>query len=455
MTTLLQTLLAFIVALGVLIVVHEYGHYLVARWCGVKVLRFSIGFGRPLWSRRFGRDGTEWSIGAFPLGGYVKMLDEREGEVADAELYRAYNRQSVGRRSLIVAAGPAANFLLAIVLYWGLFVYGTEELRAIVSQPPADTPAAVAGFEHGERITAVDGEVVETWQDFRWLLARRATEVPTLRIQTINQRNEISERRLDLEQIRAAGLEGDFVEQSGLTLYRPIYPPVVGKVVTGSVADAAGVVAGDRVLAIDGAPIETWRQVVLRVRGAAGKPLTFLVERQGRQVELRLTPRSEEEGGQPVGRIGLQVDTSGTPTVEMFTLVHYGPATALGKALFETWDKSVFSLRMLGRMLTGQVSWKNLSGPVTIADYAGQSARLGLSYYLKFIALVSISLGVLNLLPIPLLDGGHLLYHAFEAIKRGPLSARTMEIGQQIGLAVLVLLMAFAFYNDINRLLSG
>lgn len=455
MTTLLQTLFAFVVALGVLIVVHEYGHYTVARWCGVKVLRFSVGFGRPLWSRRYGRDGTEWSIGAFPLGGYVKFLDERESEVASDELHRAYNRQSVGRRSLIVAAGPVANFLLAIALYWALFVYGTEELRAIVGQPPADTPAAVAGFAHGDRITAVDGEAVETWQDFRWLLARRATEVASLRIETIDQRGNINERRLDLEKIRAAGLQGDFVEQSGLTLYRPSYPPVVGKVMAGSAADAAGVVVGDRVLAIDGDPIETWRQVVLRVRGAAGKPLLFVVDRQGRRLELRITPLGEDEGGQPIGRIGLQVDTSGTPAVEMFTLVRYGPATAFGKALFETWDKSVFSLRMLGRMLTGQVSWKNLSGPVTIADYAGQSARLGLSYYLKFMALVSISLGVLNLLPIPLLDGGHLLYHAFEAIKRGPLSARTMEIGQQIGLAVLVLLMAFAFYNDINRLLSG
>jgi regulator of sigma E protease len=452
---LLQTLVAFIVVLGVLIVVHEYGHYLAARLCGVKVLRFCVGFGRPLWSKRFKEDGTEWAVAAFPLGGYVKMLDEREGEVAAAELPFAFNRQVLWRRSVIVVAGPLANFLLAIVLYWGIFVHGTDELRAIVDVPPAGTPAASAGFSHGERVLSVDGVAVDSWQDFRWALLKQASDNDRVRVEVINERREITTRVVEFGLPREAALAADFLEKAGFSPYRPKYPPIVGKVLAGSVAERAGFRAGDRIVMIGDEPIEQWRQVVMRVRSAAGRALDFGVQRGNESLLLKATPQGDDEGGRVVGRIGLQVDASGVPSVDMFTRVSYDPATAFQRALAETWEKSIFSLQMLGRMLTGEVSWRNLSGPVTIADYAGQSARLGATYYLKFLALVSISLGVLNLLPIPLLDGGHLLYYLFEAIKRGPLSERTMEIGQQVGLAILVLLMAFAFYNDINRLISG
>lgn len=448
-------LVAFVVVLGVLIVVHEFGHYLVARLCGVKVLRFSVGFGRPIWRRTLGRDGTEWAIGLFPVGGYVKMLDEREGEVAPAELHRAFNRQSVGKRSAIVVAGPAANFLLAILLYWGVFIHGSDELLPILGTPPADTPAAVAGIANGERVRAVDGVPVATWSDFRWLVLQKAAGQESVRIETVNRQQEVAFRDLRVTELAERNWEGDLFEHLGLTFYRPRIKPVVGKVVAGGEGERAGLQVGDEVVEIDGVPIASWSDVVLKIRGSASKTLSFNVLRDGKIVGLRVTPESFADGGKTLGRIGVAVRDDGEARREVRTFVRYGWLDAGRKAVREAWEQSSFSLVMLGRMLTGEVSWRNLSGPVTIADYAGQSAKLGMEYYLKFMALVSISLGVLNLLPIPVLDGGHLLYHMIEVVKRGPLSERAMEIGQQIGLSILLSLMAFAFFNDINRLLSG
>jgi regulator of sigma E protease len=446
---------AFVVVLGVLIVVHEFGHFLVARLCGVKVLRFSVGFGRPLWSRISGADETEWVLGAFPLGGYVKMLDEREGEVAPHELHRAFNRQGVGRRSAIVVAGPLANFLLAIVLYWGVFLAGSDELLPILGTPSAGSPAAVAGFANGELVRNVDGEAVRTWTDFRWQVLKKAVEQEDVRVEVIDEAGLISVRRLDLVLAGARGWEGDAFERLGLTFYRPPIPPVVGRVVPDSPGEVAGLKQGDRVLAIDGQVVDRWPDVVVIVRSSPGKGLRFRVARAGGEEELTVVPAEVEERRHTIGRIGVAPAESDEPLREVRTRVSYDFLTAGAKAIEETWDKSVFSLVMLGKMLTGEVSWRNLSGPVTIADYAGQSAKLGLDYYLKFMALVSISLGVLNLLPIPVLDGGHLMYHMIEVVRRGPLSERAMEIGQQIGLSLLLALMAFAFFNDINRLLSG
>ena len=455
MSNFLYYLAAFAVVLGVLIVVHEYGHYRVARLCGVKVLRFSVGFGRPLWQRRSGPDATEWAIGIFPLGGYVKMLDEREAPVAPEELHRAFNRQSVWRRSAIVAAGPGANFLLALVIYWGIFWHGTNELRPVVGTPVAASAAAAAGFEIGERILRVGDTSVLTWEDVRWHLLQRAVDESSADLEVINPQREITVRRLDLSGIRQSGWEGDAFERLGLTFYRPKVPPVIGKVVGGSVADLAGMRAGDRVEAIDGEPVEAWSQVVRTVRESAGRSLDIDVVRDGHSLRLRMTPELHEEKGRRFGRIGVAVRENGLRREELTVRVAHGPFEALGRAARETWDKSAFSLVMLGKMVTGEVSWRNLSGPVTIADYAGQSAKLGLEYYLKFMALVSISLGVLNLLPIPILDGGHLLYYVVEIVRGGPVSEKAMEIGQQIGMALLLMLMAFAFYNDINRLVSG
>lgn len=448
-------LLAFVVVLGVLIAVHEFGHYLAARYCGVRVLRFSLGFGRTLWQRRLGQDGTEWAISVFPLGGYVKMLDEREGEVAPEELHRAFNRQSVGKRSLIVAAGPFANFALAVVLYWVVFMLGSNELLPILGTPPAASPAASAGVVNGEQVRTVDGQPVATWNDLRWMLLHKAVDQEVASLEVINEQREVAFRRLPLHAVGEQGWEGDALERLGIRFFRPNLPPIVGKVMAGSPGERAGLRSGDEIFAVDGAAVATWHDFVLQVRDGADRSLHIELLRDGQPVTVDVVPEVISERGKWIGRIGVAVAESRDSRREVRVFVRYGFFEAGGKALAETWDKSVFSLVMLGKMMTGEVSWRNLSGPVTIADYAGQSARLGVDYYLRFMALVSISLGVLNLLPIPVLDGGHLMYHMIEVIRRRPLSERAMEVAQQIGLSILFALMAFAFFNDINRLFSG
>ncbi|MBS1228756.1 MAG: rane-associated zinc metalloprotease [Proteobacteria bacterium] len=455
MSNFLYYLAAFALVLGSLIIVHEFGHYVVARRVGVKVLRFSLGFGRVLWSKRFGRDGTEWAISLFPLGGYVKMLDEREGEVAAEELHRSFNRQSVWRRMAIVVAGPLANLVLAVVVYWGLFAYGTQEPRPILGTPSLASPAAAAGIENGERVLSVGGEPVQSWQEMRWVFLRRAVDHDSIELEVINPRNEITLRRLDLSSVREAGWEGDALEKLGIGFFRPRIPAVIGKVGAESAAALAGLLPGDEILQIDGKPVSGWPDVVRSVRASPARPLDFEVRRNAERFLVVITPAVVDDKGIQVGRIGAAVKDPGFSRSELMITVRYAPLAALGKAVDETWDKSVFSLVMMGKMITGEMSWRNISGPVTIADYAGQSAKLGIAYYLKFLALVSISLAVLNLLPIPILDGGHLLYYVLEIVKRRPLSERSMEIGQQIGLALMLMLMACAFYNDINRLISG
>jgi regulator of sigma E protease len=453
--SLLHTLAAFVLALGALVIVHEYGHYLVARICGVKVLRFSIGFGMPLWKKRFGRDQTEWVLAAVPLGGYVKMLDEREGEVAPEELGRAFNRQSVWRRYAVVIAGPLANFLFAILLYWLLFMHGVQEARPIVDAPPPHTPAASAGFEPGETIRAINGDPVASWQEVRWRMMQLALERQQAKVEVLNRTNQLTWRTLDLSSFDAEQLEGDTLGLIGLRLYRPEIKPVIGQIVAGSVAEQAGLQPGDQIVAANGKPVVSWNELVQLVRSHPGIELRLTYQRGKERREVALVPETVQQNGPAVGRIGAAAQPDQQALSELVTVVRYGVASALAKAAQKTWDMSIFSLRMLGRMLVGQVSWKNLSGPVTIADYAGQSAQLGLISYLNFLALISISLGVLNLLPIPLLDGGHLMYYTVEIFKGSPVSDRMMEIGQKLGLTLLLVLMAFAFYNDINRLISG
>ncbi len=452
---LLHTIAAFVVALGALVIVHEYGHYLVARLCGIKVMRFSIGFGPPLWKKRFGRDETEWVVAAVPLGGYVKLLDEREGEVAPEEIGRAFNRQNVWRRYAVVAAGPLANFLFAILLYWLLFMHGVQEARPVVALPPSGTPAAGAGFESGETVRAINGEPVTSWQDVRWRMLQLALERAQVTVEVLNRSNQLNWRTLDLSPFDAEQLEGDTLALIGLKLYRPAISPVIGQIVPGSGAEQAGLQAGDRILSASGKPILSWDELVEQVRRHPARELRLTYQRGGERRELTLVPEAVQQNGSALGRIGAAAKLDQQALDELVTVVRYGAASALAKAVEKTWDTSVFSLRMLGRMLIGQVSWKNLSGPVTIADYAGQSAQLGLVSYLNFLALISISLGVLNLLPIPLLDGGHLMYYTVEIFKGSPVSDQIMEIGQKLGLTLLLVLMAFAFYNDINRLISG
>lgn len=452
---LLVAIVAFAVALGVLIVFHEYGHYLVARLCGVRVLRFSVGFGKPLWRLQRSPDRTEWAITALPFGGYVKMLDEHEGPVAPEELHRAFNRQSVWRRIAIVSAGPAANFVLAIVFYWALFVHGVQEARPMVAAPEAGTMAAQSGLARGETILKINGDAVASWQEVRWRLLQLAVAKQPAQLEVIDPARHISLRRLDFTQFDTQDLDGDPLAHAGLRLYHPDVEPVIGKIAPGSVAEAGGLRSGDRVISINGSPIRTWEQLVAAVRAHPAETLRILALRGNDRIEIRLRPEAVQQGGGRFGRIGAAPYIDPEAMKDLITTVRYDFAPGLGMAFARTWETSVFSLKIIGKMLTGEVSWRNLSGPVTIADYAGQSAQIGASAYIAFLALISISLGVLNLLPIPLLDGGHLLYYVVEILKGSPVSERVMELGQRFGLTVLLFLMAFAFYNDINRLLAG
>jgi regulator of sigma E protease len=447
--SLLTTLIAFLVALGVLIVVHEFGHYLVARLCGVKVLRFSVGFGQPLLVRRAGADRTEWVVAAFPLGGYVKMLDEREGDVAPAERHRAFNRQSVSRRFAIVLAGPAANFLLAVFVYWLLFMHGVPGLKPMLGAPPAGTPAAQAQFTAGETVLSVAEVPVRTWQDVRWVLLERAVDRTTVTLEVQNEKGEIAFRKLDLSHLSANDLDSEFLERIGLTRFAP----VIIAVQPGKAGERAGMQARDEVVEADGKPIASWEQLIAAVAPKANVPMELVVLRGGEPVRITVTPEAASDGGRTVGRIGVSPD----PALfeQQRVTVSYGPLAAVREAAVRTWEVSILSLRMLGKMIVGEVSLKNLSGPITIADYAGQSAQMGWLPYVSFIALISISLGVLNLLPVPLLDGGHLMYYLIEMVKGRPVSDRAVEIGQRVGMVVLFSLMAFALYNDIYRLVGG
>jgi regulator of sigma E protease len=452
----LTSILAFVAALGPLIVVHEFGHYAVARACGVKVLRFSVGFGKPLWTRRFGRDATEWVLAAFPLGGYVKMLDEREGMVASQELPRAFNRQSVWRRLAIVAAGPIANFLLAIALYWVLFLYGVPGIKPVIDEPPAGTAARAAGFAAGDTLTRIGDDSVATWQDARWALLQRAVQKSTVTVEALDGAGHIVTRSFDLSGLTASDLDSDFLKTLGLTRFPLQAPPEVQNVNPGGAAERAGLKKGDEILGINNVPMKSIKETIHVIEDNPGKTLSFEVRRGSAQITVPVTPALETaKDGRKVGRISAMLQNRPEVFAKYLVVVRYGPLDGLGKALNKTWETSAFSLKMLGKMIVGEVSLKNLSGPITIADYAGQSAQSGLPPFLMFLALISISLGVLNLLPIPLLDGGHLMYYTVEIFKGRPISDRAIEIGQHVGMALLFTLMAFALYNDINRLISG
>ena len=450
-----QTVVAFIVALGVLIVVHEYGHYLIARLCRVKVLRFSVGFGRPLALWRLGPDRTEWVIAAIPFGGYVTMLDEREGPVEPAELARAFNRQSVWKRFAIVIAGPLFNFLFAVLVYAGLFMHGLPEARPILGAPPAGTLAAAAGIQAGDTVRAIDGEPIATWQDLRWRVLQAALERRSVQLETENQRGHLAAAKLDLSGFPSGDVETDVLEKIGLRLHRPPLEPVLGQVLAGGAAERAGLQSGDRILRVDAKPIENWDAFVAAVRSRPGSALNITFERAGAEQTAQVVPEAVSAGSARIGRIGAGPRQPEGYADRLLIRVQHGPVASLSRAVAKTADIALFSLKMLGKMLIGEVSWRHLSGPVTIADFAGQSASLGWVSYLTFLALISISLGVLNLLPIPLLDGGHLMYYGIEIIKGRPVSERFMELGQRVGLALLLVMMAFAFYNDLNRLLTG
>lgn len=451
---LIQTLLSFLLVLAVLIVVHELGHYWVARWCNVKVLRFSVGMGKVVYSRRSGPDQTEWAISALPLGGYVKMLDAREGDlsgVSPEDLKREFTRQSVWKRIAIVAAGPLANFLLAILIFFALYSYGMPEPIPKLRAAPEHSIAYEAGLRGGEVVTAVNGEPITVWSELRWKILRSLIEGAPVLLEVQAQSQSVAAQPITLpaNAISPDELEGDFLGKLGLDLARPL--PVLGRILPDGPAAKAGLRSGDTILEIDGEPVPDSLAFVEVMQESAGKALRLEGrDEQGKAFSTVVTPQAQViEDGRTVGRI--QAEVKHMPEM---AIVRAAPLTALGNAVAKTWDTSVLTLRMLGKMLTGEASLKNITGPITIADYAGQTARIGLISFLSFIAFVSISLGIMNLLPIPVLDGGHLLYYSVELITGRPVSERFGEIAQRAGIGVLMALMGVAVFNDIVRLLT-
>lgn len=462
------TIAAFFATLGPLIVFHELGHYAVARLCGVKVLRFSVGFGRPLLKWVRGRDKTEWVLSAIPFGGYVAMLDERElknnpdnphgASIAESDLARAFNRQSVAKRIAIVAAGPLANLVLAVLLYAGVNMVGIDEPRAVFSAPSAGSTLAQAGIDAPFEVTALDGDAIRSIVDLRWRLLKIGVdhESAALQVRRLGQPAEAARRvTLDLARFETKDLEGDFMQKLGLALLRP--KPTIREIADANGAAAiAGLKRGDRVVSIDGKAIDDVDTLQRIVGASPGKSLQFVVERDGAILSTTVTPIAAAaslaggtSGSAPVGRIGVQLGA------QMQTVpVRYGPIEAIAHGASQTWDLCVFSVRMIGKMLSGEISLKNISGPVTIADYAGQSARLGPLAFISFVAFISISLGVMNLLPVPMLDGGHLLYYFAEIVRGRPPSERFLEWSQRAGMFLLAGLMVVALFNDVVRLLS-
>jgi regulator of sigma E protease len=451
LTTLPHTLLAFIVALGTLVVFHELGHYLVARWCGVKVLRFSVGMGRIVWSRRFGPDQTEWAISILPLGGYVKMLDARElppDSLTPLERKREFTSQSVWRRIAIVAAGPLANFLLAVLLFAGLYMHGVPEPHTRLRVVPEVSYAHDAGLRGGETVRAVDGYAITGWSQLRWKMLQGALERAPVKLEVeYPDGGGRATFTIPAEAWSQVDTEGDFLSQLGLTMARP--PAAIGKVLPDSPADQAGLLPQDRILEVNGARVIDGLDFVERLAAGGGRAAALVVERDGRRKEVTVVPEAVVRNGRQTWRIGVEVPRA-PETVD----VSLAPLDAMEQGAVKTWDTTVMTLKMLGRMITGEVSWKNMTGPITIADYAGQTARIGAFSYISFIAFVSISLGIMNLLPIPVLDGGLLLYYSLEVLTGRPISERVAEIAQRAGVSILMLLMAVAVFNDIRRLIT-
>ncbi len=454
---MITTVLAFLLTLGVLIIVHEYGHYRVAVACGVKVLRFSIGFGRVIWRHQKSPDHTEFVLSALPLGGYVRMLDEREGVVPAAELGQAFNRKSLWRRTAIVAAGPLANLLLAVLLYAGSHWIGIDEPKAVLSSPVAGSLAERAGMRSGDWVQAwqdADGQwvAVRSLSDLRWQMTQHLLNGEALALQLSDAAGRGRRQlRLGLDELGPQELDAALMKRIGLGA--AFSEPVLGEVKAGGPAAAQNLQKGDRVLQVDGQPVVDAQALRDRIRGAikdgAAQAMLWQVQRNSQVFEVTITPRLVRDGEHSVGRIDAFV---GTPP--MLVKVQLGPLDGLTQGVARTWEVSALTVRMMGRMLIGQASLKNLSGPLTIADVAGQSVQQGLAYYLGFLALVSVSLGVLNLLPLPMLDGGHLMYYLFEGLTGRPVSDRWLARLQRGGIAVLLLMMSVALFNDVARLLG-
>lgn len=449
MLDLIWALAGFVVALSILVCFHEFGHYWVARKLGIKVLRFSLGWGRP-WKSFHTRDGVEWALAPYPIGGYVKMLDEREGPVAPAERHRAFNTQSVPVRMAVLVAGPAANFLLAIVLYWLIFLIGVQGLRPLIDAPQAGTAAAAVQLQAGDEILAVDGKPVPTWTELRMELIDATLGASQLRLQVRGA--DGGERSVSVPLAAVRSDPQYLFADLGLEVWQPRLEPVLGQILDDSPAQAAGLRSGDRIRSLDGQAVDDWSGLVTAIRERPGQVVLFQIERAGQIVPQHVVLSSVDEAGRQVGRLGAGPVVDEDLWQNLRAARRLGPMEAIPAAVEQAWQMTQLTLRVLWHMVLGEVSVKNVSGPIQIAQVAGDSAQIGLVSFLSFMAVVSVSLGVLNLLPVPLLDGGHLVMYAIEGIKGRPLSERTQIAAQYVGLAFIGMLMVLALFNDIMRL---
>lgn len=455
---MMLTLLAFFVTIGLVVVVHEYGHFQVARWCNVKILKFSIGMGRALWSQKLGHDQIEYAISAIPLGGYVKMLDERElteDELLQTQdLHRSFNRQAVWMRIAIVLAGPIANFLLAILLFWALLMSGVTEIKPILGDIVEGSPAFASGLHKGDVIQRIDGQNVKSWQDLRWLLLDRLFKTSPIDVEIININHELRNYQLDVSHVRQEDLDADLINKIGLSPYRPSISPTIQQLVEGGVAKKIGLQENDLILSINDVAMANGEGIVKLIQANANVKLLMRIQRAGKTLSLEIVPEPIKIQGKVIGRIGAGFKVSQEEIDKLTVHVDYSMLEAGKQACLMTWDTSILSLKMMWRMIQGEVSLKSMSGPIGVADVAGKSASVGLKAFVGFIAFVSISIGIFNLLPIPVLDGGHLMYYIAEVIKGSPVSETVMRIGQQMGILLLGTLFFVAIFNDIMRLIS-
>lgn len=450
MLSILWNLAAFIIALGVLITVHEFGHFWVARRCGIRVERFSIGFGKALW-RRTDKSGTEYVIAMIPLGGYVKMLDERAEPVAPELRHYAFNNKTVGQRAAIIAAGPIANFLFAIFAYWLVFIIGVPGVRPVVGEITPNSIAAQAQIQPGTELKAVDGIETPDWDAVRLqLVSKIGDEHTTLSVAQFGS-NQRQDKTLDLRHWAFEPDKEDPVSSLGMRPRGPQIEPVLSEVQVNSAASKAGLQAGDRIVKVNGQSLTQWMTFVTLVRDNPDTPLALDIERQGSSLSLTLTPDSKQVNGKAEGFAGVVPKVIPLPD-EYKTVRQYGPFSAILEASDKTWQLMKLTVSMLGKLITGDVKLNNLSGPISIAQGAGMSAEFGIIYYLMFLALISVNLGIINLFPLPVLDGGHLLFLAIEKLKGGPVSERVQDFSYRIGSILLVLLMGLALFNDFSRL---
>lgn len=457
----MMNLIAFLMAIGVLVTVHEFGHYLAARSCGVRVLRFSIGFGRTLYRYQAHANATEWVLAMLPLGGYVKMLDSREPSdptsptsASVVDWSQAFDRQNIAAKMWIVFAGPLANLLLAFVCYWGLIAQGEVGLKPYIGVVSAGSLAQKADLRQGDQIVSLNAEIIRTWQEAQWTLLSLITDRAEVEVVTRTQQGELHRHHLALTQLEQ-GSEQDPLNTIGLSMWMPAIPAVVGEIVAGSVAERHGLKAGDAIVKVNQQSIQDWQQFVKIIRLSPNVPLKLTITRAGKPLTIHLIPEPVTEGQLRIGRLGAAAKPAPEVLKPYLLEQHFGVFESAERALQKVVDTIVFTLKMLGNMLTGHVSLKAISGPVSIADAAGQSAGYGFKPYISFIALLSISIAVMNLLPIPVLDGGHLLYHIVEFIRRKPLSDKALAFSQRLGMSILGALMFIAFFNDINRYLIG